>query len=69
MSSPQRRKELARLREIEDRKREEEERRKAALIMYDRIDEANCDETVKDILRRIAEHLGILWTEEGGSEK
>lgn len=38
---------------------EEERRRKDNLAMYWRIDEADCSDDVKDILRRIAEFAGM----------
>lgn len=63
MSSPARRRELAVEQEAKERAREIERHRKENLSMYARIEEADCDETVKDILRRIAEHAGVdLWS-------
>lgn len=40
-----------------------ERRRKAALPMYDRIQESDASPDVKDILQRFAAHLGIEFKE------
>lgn len=54
MSSPARRKELAEQRRIEELAREAERWRKEALSMYDRIEESDASDSVKDIPHRLA---------------
>lgn len=63
MSSPARRKQLQAERkaerEAEDQARIVENARKELLTMWLRIDEADTTSDVKDILHRIAEHVGL----------
>ena len=62
MSRSERRAERDREWEAEMAAREAERHRKECLCLYERIEEADCNETVKDILRRIAVHAGMsLW--------
>ena len=59
MTSPIRRKELTEQYEREAAIRRAEESRKDSLTMYERIEEADCNIDVKDILHRLAEKLGM----------
>ena len=59
MSSHQRRKELELELEVENRKRDAEYARRAALTIWERIEEADASEDVKEILHIIAEKLNI----------
>lgn len=59
MSSPARRAERRREREAEYEARMAEQHRKGALSMFMRIEESDASEDVKDILHRIAQHVGL----------
>lgn len=59
MSSPERRKELAAIREREDAERRREEHRRANLSMYARIEEFVQDEQLRVILHAMSERLGM----------
>lgn len=59
MSRPERRREKERQYEAEEEARRQEEWRKEQLSMYDRIEEADASEDVKDILHRLAQHAGL----------
>jgi hypothetical protein len=61
MSSSARRAEKAREWEEELRQRDEENRRVASLTVDERIDECDANDSVKDILRILAEKAGIRW--------
>lgn len=50
--------------QVEYEAREREQSRKDALPMYDRIEECRVDADVKDILHRMAVHVGL---EDGGT--
>lgn len=60
MSSKARRAEMAKEWEEEQRRREEERFRVQNLTIELRIDECKADESVKEILRILAERAGIL---------
>lgn len=59
MSSPERRRELQRLRDIEYEKQQEENRRLAARSMWERIEEAQSIGDIREILHDIAQHTGL----------
>jgi hypothetical protein len=59
MSRPERRKELAERYERSDALQRAEEGRKEQLSMWERIEEADCNSDVKDILHRLAAKLGM----------
>lgn len=59
MSSPARRKELEKIREKEDQDRRNEERRRAGLSMWERIEESGASWQVREILHMLAEKLEI----------
>lgn len=59
MSTLRRRADLKLQREEEDRKREAEERRRAGLSMWARIEEADASADVKEILHMMAAKLGM----------
>jgi hypothetical protein len=59
MSRPARRKELAERYEREDAARRAEEVRKDGLTMWERIEEADCNGDLRDILHRFAQKLGM----------
>lgn len=59
MTRPERRKELAKQWEAETIARAKEETRKAALTMWERIDEADASADVKEILHLMADWLGM----------
>jgi predicted CopG family antitoxin len=59
MSSPARRKEKEAAWEVEYAAREAERRRKEDLDIFDRINESDASEDVKDILHRMAAHVGL----------
>lgn len=59
MSSPQRRAELRKQYEEEDRKQQQENARKESLSMWERIEEADISGDLRDILHRIAEQCGL----------
>lgn len=59
MSSKQRRAELRAEREIEDKLRDDEDRRRANLSMYERIEESNAGWRMKEILHMLAQKLGM----------
>jgi hypothetical protein len=62
MTRPARRRELAAIREQQDREREAEAFRKASLSLHSRIDELSVDDEVKAVLLIIAEKAGIdVW--------
>lgn len=45
--------------QVECEAREREQRRKDALSMYDRIEECSVDADLKDVLHRMAVHVGL----------
>ena len=55
----ERRREREAERAAEDAVRETEERRRAALSMWERIEEVDADSTVKEILHMLAAHMGL----------
>jgi hypothetical protein len=59
MSTRQRKAELLAQFAAEQHAHALESERKAALLMYDRIEEADINDDLKDILHRFAEHLGL----------
>lgn len=59
MSSPQRRAERTAQYEKAQQEHEAEYRRKEALTMWERIEEATASTDVKDILHRLAQHAGL----------
>ena len=59
MSSQRRRREIAEQMVAEAMERMEEARRKEALTMYARIEEADASDDVKDILHRIATYVRL----------
>jgi hypothetical protein len=59
MSSPAREREKRLQRDAEYEERRLEQARKEALSMFGRIEEAEASEDVKDILHRIARHVGL----------
>ena len=59
MSRPERRREREAEFEREYQARRKEEARKEALSMWGRIEEADTTPDVKDILHRLASHLGL----------
>ena len=59
MSSPKRRAQLEQEMLARDAARARVEARVAALTMWALIDEANADSTVKNILHKICEHIGL----------
>lgn len=59
MSSPERKKQREIEFEKEQQERAKEERRKAELSMYMKIEEAAIDEDLKCILHKIAKRLGM----------
>lgn len=61
MSSPTRRKELKKQFELDQEAQRKEDSRKDAFQMRERIAEADASESVKDILRRLADKLGVLY--------
>lgn len=59
MSSKQRRAELEAEWEAKQASNERERARREALTMWERIEESDASPDVKDILHRMAEHLGL----------
>lgn len=59
MTRPARRRELEDIRQRESEERERERWRKNELSMFTRIEEADASEDVKDILHRMAQHMGL----------
>ena len=66
MSSPERRKELRRLRDIEEQQREEEERRVADLDWYMLIEEIEDVHDAKRVLHEIVDRLDEALASRGG---